>query len=315
MSVGFGAKAILKYGWSGEAKNKVFGQGQTITSFDRENNIEGLYTLGIRNWNYHVAKQYAVRIGVEWILSNPWIFKAILGKGETSGTSPPYTHTFTAPDPESDGEIASIDIVSYIPDQGLTTITNAKVATCRIAATQSEPARMACDLIGTSDSLGAVGTDFIADTFEPYTFAQAELKYYSGGSYVTVGYVRSIEINYSNELEVLYALGQRTPTKLIEKNLVIGGRMSIILNDNSNILKRFYGSVNSTAPETKVNAWNDIYLTFTKTANEYIEIKLGKIVLNTYSLPQSPTDVIVEDVEFVANTMTVTAKNDTSSIP
>ena len=68
------------YGTAGTA-NKVFGHGQKISSLERNNNIETIWGLGSRTAMVQLEKQFTGSFSVEFLMSNPYFFRYVLGNG------------------------------------------------------------------------------------------------------------------------------------------------------------------------------------------------------------------------------------------
>ena len=92
-----GAQVSLLYGWeryfdsvtnawtgtygTAGTENKVFGHGQKISSLERNNNIETIWGLGSRTAQVELEKQFTGSFSVEFLLSNPYFFRYVLGNG------------------------------------------------------------------------------------------------------------------------------------------------------------------------------------------------------------------------------------------
>ena len=63
--------------------DKVFGQGQKISSLERNNNVEVIYALGQRGGVSTQEKHFTGSISIEASLANPYIFRAVLGNSGT----------------------------------------------------------------------------------------------------------------------------------------------------------------------------------------------------------------------------------------
>ena len=92
-----------KYGWEtvygtvSGTLDKTMGQGIKITTLQRKNNTEAVYTTGKRNAQKLIPKKYEGLISMEFALANPWFLKAVFGTVTSTGTNP-TTHTFTESD-------------------------------------------------------------------------------------------------------------------------------------------------------------------------------------------------------------------------
>lgn len=75
--------------------DKVFGHGAKISNLERNNNLESIYGLGTRTAQIQLEKQFIGSLSVEYILSNPWIFRYILGNAYQIGASATPTDVIT----------------------------------------------------------------------------------------------------------------------------------------------------------------------------------------------------------------------------
>ena len=85
----------LTYGWEttyGTAitsSNKTFGHGTRVTGLNRRNNMEKVFSQGYRVAQKIVPKRFEGSISVEFVLSNPWFFRAVQGAAATDGGATP----------------------------------------------------------------------------------------------------------------------------------------------------------------------------------------------------------------------------------
>ena len=82
-----GANSYVRYGWQsafGTAANdsaldKPFGINQRLTNWSLSNSPKDLATLGQVELDDYAYGQQTGSAGVDFVLSNPWIFRAIYG--------------------------------------------------------------------------------------------------------------------------------------------------------------------------------------------------------------------------------------------
>jgi hypothetical protein len=91
-----GASSYIRYGWEttfgaspgDSALDKAFGLNARLTSWDLSNRPKDLPTLGQVEVKDYAYGQQNGSMGVDFVLSNPWIFGSIYGEPAETGTSP-----------------------------------------------------------------------------------------------------------------------------------------------------------------------------------------------------------------------------------
>ncbi len=94
-----GAQSYIKYGYEstygGSATtDKKFGLNDRLSSWSLTHNRIDLPALNQVTYESYAYGQQAGEIGVDFVLSNPWILGAFFGAPSTTGSSNPYTHTY-----------------------------------------------------------------------------------------------------------------------------------------------------------------------------------------------------------------------------
>jgi hypothetical protein len=82
------------YKTTAESIWKNFGHDLKITSLELNNNV--IKNFGIGNWEAAsmVGGAFGGKIGIDFVLGDPWIFSALTGNIATSSGGGPYTHKF-----------------------------------------------------------------------------------------------------------------------------------------------------------------------------------------------------------------------------
>jgi len=304
--------------------DKAFGHAQVLTDASATQNIEGLFTLGQRTFATSVAKMYDVTLGVEAILANPWVFKLLLGNMSTTGAGP-YEHTFTMANtlPTFTTKITN-DALAY-----LRTFGNCKINSMTMTFTAGEPVRMRFEIFSSTGNMDAYSGSKISAVVEsksPYVTQGLTLLIAGGTSYRRFN---TLEFTVSNNLEKVPVLQSRYPEYLVEKNFVVTGRLSGLQVD-SDFLQYFYGDATAMVPQANPASVGPIEIDLQNTTPlagggyEQIKIYIGKtapstvgngVYLNTHNMPMNPTEVINEDMDFIADSMCAWAKNDNSTMP
>ena len=91
-----GASSYIRYGWEttfGAAPtlstlDKAFGLNARLTNWSLTNSPKDLPTLGQVEVKDYAFGQQTGSMGVDIVLSNPWIFGAIYGEPTRTGSSP-----------------------------------------------------------------------------------------------------------------------------------------------------------------------------------------------------------------------------------
>ena len=305
----------LNYGWETSfaavttSADKVFGHGVKVSSLLRKNNIEKIYGLGSRDAQKLIPKNYEGTISVDFVLANPWFFRAVLGTVSSTGTAP-ATHTYTTantiPSFTIDNEI-STDTASRAKLLGC------KANTMRLTASPGELARVSLDISFATETHGSTTTAAVAETFDLFTFAHGELQIDSA----TVADVQNIELTFGNEPEHMYGEATRFATESVIKKTEISAKATLAFEDSATLLELLYGG--STGPVAAPAETADLSLTFTNSltgsSERTIVVTITGIQLDEHNLPQDPTVVIVEDATMFGRTIGVVAENGTQTSP
>ena len=143
--------------------------------------------FGLRHYHFKPCNTF-----VDFILSNPWLFKSVYGTASTSGLSAPYTHTFPH---ASNGQPKTVTTFSTeVGFAGETENISRKLLGCILTSFSISTA--VDDLVNCSaditfgnegDATTSLDATPAADDINfPYTFAHGALKWYNGSSLTTV---------------------------------------------------------------------------------------------------------------------------------
>ncbi len=310
--VNYGWEAV--YGTQTTTKDKVFGHGVRITSLTRRNNMESVFGLGARNAQKLKEKQYEGAISVEFDLSNPWFFRGVLGAAPTTAGGGPYTHTWA----ESD-TVVSMTLENNISneDKSVAALLGCKVATCVITAAVGELVKVRLDMIYSGESHDNTTAAIVAESFELFTFAHGTLELPNG---TTIAQIQNAELTISNNLEMVYGLGDRTGQNLSPKQRTYTARVSLPFEDEETFLENMtYGQASGPVTTTSITETATMELTFT---NGLTGINLRNVILlftgvqlDEHNLPQDPTAIFIEDVSLVMRSLALTSVNNTSAAP
>ena len=164
-------------------------------------------------------------------------------------------------------------------------------------------------------------TAYISQTMEDedvFTFAHGALKVYAAGAWTTLSVVQNCEISINPNPEILYGLGSRKGVDMAGKQFEYDISASMMFQDTASLQELFYTGVAASIGPGNVSA---IALELNLdngqagTANRDVTFQFANVKIDTDSLPQDPTAVIMEDVSMKATTMSVWGTNNTAAIP
>lgn len=309
--------SFVHYGWEttfGTAtttSDKTFGHGIRVTTLNRKNNIEPLFTCGARNAQKLIAKKFEGAATIEFALANPWWFRAVMGTVTSTGTNP-TTHTFTETD-----TIPSITIANEVSTDtaSIAKLLGCKVVNCVITAAVGEIARGRLDFVYANESHSATTTSQVSESLDVFTFAHGALELPNG---TTIAEVQNAEITIANNPEMMWGLGSRLGQQCPVKNREYSARATIAMEASATLLEKLYGG--ASGPEaTDVDETATMELVFdngqTSANQRQISLLFTGVQLNEHNMPQDPTTAIMEDVPFTMRSVVLTAKNATTVAP
>lgn len=306
----------LTYGWEASyatvtsTADKVFGEGQKISNLTRRNNIEKVFACGSRNAQKQVAKAYEGSISVESNLANPWFFRALLGAHTTTGAGP-YTHTFSEAD-----EIESISIFNNVQSDtaSVSKLLGCKIATCTLNNSVGELTRVKLDMAYANETLTSTTTSKVSESFDLYTFAQATLELPTSS---TLALIQNCELTIANNPEMLWGLGSRFGQAQPVKQREYSCRIGQAFQSSSDLLTKLYGA--STGANSTVSEAATLKFTYTNgltsTNARSITLTFTGVQIDEESMPQDPTQAIIEDVTLTMRSLSCVAIDNTSTIP
>lgn len=313
-----GGSAYLKYGWesgfgSGATIDKKFGLQDSLSSWSLTNNRQDLAALNQVTYNDYAYGTQAGSFSVDFVLSNPWIFRAFLGSPSVASSVFTYPHA-TNGHPKSpqtfstevgfDG--SSSDIVrtlkGCVADSMSISTSVGQTANCSLSATYGiEDAP--------SSTLGSAPTK--PTVAFPYTFAHAQLTW--SGS--VLGQVQDVSINIAQGSTLLYGLNSHQAVDAYRQVLDITGSFRMAVQ-NTTLLTNMLDQIK--APDSgykeTVGGSPELKLTFTKGTNEYIQITGTGLAPTDLSYDGfRPNEPIFESVNWRIKDLTIVAKNSQTS--
>lgn len=308
----------LTYGWETSYAavsadiDKTFGHGGRVTNLTRRNNIEKVFSQGYRNAQKLVAKKFEGAITSEFVLANPWFFEGVMGSETSSGTDP-YTHYFN----ESDS------IPSFTIENNLSTaavrrakLLGCKVATCTVTAAVNELVRVRLDTpYGQEDFVTSTSAP-VAETFDLFTFAHGSVEAPNG---TTLAMIQNAECVIGNNPEMVAGLGSRFTQDAPVKNRDYSGSVTQALQASVDLLEKFYGQATGGPSDPDLDEVATMEMNFTNgltgTNERSIAMLFTGVQFDEESMPQDPTQVIMEDVSIMMRSLQITAINSTQTAP
>lgn len=294
------------YGTVAGSFPRPFGQGTKI-SINRRNNMERIFGLGARNASANVAKKYEGTATVDFLLGAgqtaiahggaSWL-RAVLGAVPTDAGVGPYTHTYAESNTITSFSIANateLGDADYV-----SALIGCKVQSCKLTAAVDEVARVTLECPYRTETLATTGIgSVVTPTEEPLTFAQGTLSVAG----TTVGYVQSVDLTITNNVEMIWGLGSRYSTAGPAKTRTYDFKMSVVFSNVALLLEKFFGkaaSIDADDLATLNPAGVACVLTFTNggasTALRSIVLTFANLYLNEHSLPLDVNEVVKEDV-------------------
>jgi hypothetical protein len=233
MTARTGAFAYARYGWESTFKagaatrDKVFGRGQRVSSITRNENPEKVYELGARPAPLIVYKAFEGSASFDFFVSNPWLFKAVMGNVSTTGTGP-YTHTYTVAKLPVTMEIE----VGFQGSGGnvVRLLRGAVTNTFTLTAAVNEIVRGRLDVLYADEVVTTTLGSAIVDSFEPFTFAHGTLEIPAG---TVVAEVQSFDITIANNAMLVWGLGDIKASSAVWQAFDPTGRISVTMKDSS----------------------------------------------------------------------------------
>ncbi len=155
----------------------------------------------------------------------------------------------------------------------------------------------------------------VASTFNPYTFAYGNL-YLPGSGTSAMAAVQSCDISITPNLSLIYGLGSRSATTYSEQAFDYSISASMFFQSKNDFQALFMDGTTTypvTGPASTV-AQNGLVLHFNDGTNSIV-YSFGGVKIDTTNLPQSPDAPIFEDISMKARTLTIYARNTTSTSP
>ncbi len=316
-----GSEARIAYGWettfnTAGTVNKAFSQGVRVPTYDIDNDPEYIYAIGSQDVQRSIAKTFKGTWGVEFIYSDPWWLRAILGGAPITTGSAPYVHTWTAAASGISNQQTSLSIqygfdLATDSDQTMTgCIANNASISCNVG----DPIKVSLDgwYSGIDKDTALLGQ--VAPVEQPFTFANGTFEF---PTETTINDVQSVELNWTRNNDPIYAIGSRYPQNNVPKAREWNIRVSSTYEQDSDFWDKLLGASDGTSA-TPTTEMFGCALTLTNggvgSAMRAITISFGPTFLAKGSLPSSPEELVKTDFDMRAHTISsVVVRNATAA--
>jgi hypothetical protein len=303
MTARTGAFAYAKYGWESTFKggattrDKVFGRGQRVSSITRNENPEKVYELGDRPAKLIVYKGFEGSASFDFFVSNPWIFRAVMGNVSTTGTGP-YTHTYTVAKLPPSMEIE----VGFQGSGGnvVRLLRGAVASTFSLTASVNEIVRGRMDVLYADEVITTTLGSAIVDVFEPFTFAHGTLEVPVGN---VIAEVQSFDMTIANNALLVWGLGDIKASSAVWQAFDPTGRISVTMKDAS-----FLNRLRTTDTNGR------LVLNFNP--NHQIIFNFDGVGYGEHTVGYEPNALVVEEVPILLRSLTsIQAINNVATHP
>ena len=305
-----GTEARINYGWettfnTAGTVNKAFSQGVRVNTYDIDQDPEHIYALGSQDVQKSIAKTFKGSWGVEFIYSDPWWLRSILGGVPVSSGATPYVHTWTIENYGISTQQTSMSLqygfdLATDSDQ---TLTGCIANNCSISCSVGEPIKVSLDGWYSGIDKDTALLAQVAPVEEPMTFAQGTFEFPKGTSITDV---QSVELSWTRNNDPVYAIGSRYPQTNVPKAREWNISVSSTYEQDSDFWDTLIGaSGGTTATPTTAMAGCGLVLTNGETGASMraLAISFGPTFLAKGSLPSSPEELVKTDFDMRAHTI------------
>lgn len=323
-----GAHGYIQYAWESSfatdpgasAYTKPFGLQQSVGAITLNNSRKDIRKLNQVEREAFAYGQQSGSVSVDFVLSNPWLFKALYGDATTTGSSAPYTHTF------ENAPKTCTTFTTEVGFAGETENISRKMLGCILSGFSINTAvddlvNVTADITFGSegDATQTLDSSPAADDINfPYTFAHGSLKWYNGSSLATVAEVQSVSTTFTQNANLLYAVGSHKATATYRQGFDINGTFQTSWKDND-ILQQLIDQID-TPPSSEIHSGSNaaLELKFTNggsgSAEKSITITLHGVTIDTHTVDGIvPVDPVFQTINFEARGASVVAVNSTAT--
>ncbi len=333
-----GASSYVRYDWEDTFGTAAF-NNSTHKAFGLNARL-GTWTLGhspkeLPRLNQVEVAQYAYgqqngSLSVDFVLSNPWIFRALYGAQATTGSGP-YVHTWGTTGDVSGAKTVtpfSVEIGFASESENIVrTATGCILNSLSIGATIDGTIDCSADIAYGNEADNSTTYHSAPPTDDvnfPYTFAHGELRWYGDDAADTdangsvIAQLQSANITFSQNPTLLYTVGSHKAVASYRRVFDITGNFNASWVNNKKLLQLLdqieKPLTKSFIREGVAGASVDAILTFdnggTGTAKKSITIKLSGVRPDSISIDGIvPVEPVFETINWRAKTASVIADN------
>ena len=329
-----GAHGTLKYGeessfGGGATATRPFGLQQAINSLSFKNNqiaLTQLNSIEVQSFAYGKNEGSG---SVDFVLSSPWIFDAILGGVDTSGSSSNYSHIWDSDSTNLTADNTGIKVPkSFDIEVGFDSKTSTDVVRhCKgsvfssldIKSSIGETVTGALDFIyGVTDTITtSIGSPIADGVAFPYTFAHARLQIPDSTAVESgttnrnanlIAELQDFDISFTSNTELLYEQGSANAVGGFRKLFEMTGKFNASFIDKTQLQRVFDRTELATLTVQFTNG-------LTGTSEKQILLEFSGVGLSEHSLSIVPNEPVFEDLTFQMRNVKVTASNSVATVP
>ncbi len=317
-----GAHGTLKYGeessfGGGATATRPFGLQQAINSLSFKNNQIALTQLNNIEVDSYAYGKNEGSGSIDFVLSSPWVFDAILGGVDTSGSSSNYSHIWDSNSGNLTADNTGIaSPKSFDIEVGFDTKTSTDVvrhlkgtlfSSLNIKSSIGETVTGALDFIyGKVDTITTSIGSPIADGVDfPYTFSHASIELLDG---TTIAEVQDFDISFTSNTELLYEQGSANAVGGFRKLFEMTGKFNASFIDKTQLQRVFDRTELATLTVEFTNGLSG-------TSEKAIKVEFAGVGLSEHSLSIVPNEPVFEDLTFQMRNVKVTANNSVATVP
>jgi hypothetical protein len=267
----------------------AFGRNVDI-SISRNQNKERAYSVGDRNAEATVTKNFSGSATINGTMSNAYWLLGVLGKVTDGGSVGAYTHTYTEENRQP--TITIKRVMSFGDTEGTETLIGGVINSCTITSAVNEAVRFSLEVPYRYEADPDETTEiaYVVDSEDIFTFAGAKIEAPSGEELVGI---ENFEIAFNNNAEMSYGLSSRYAEAVVSKNREYNVSYTAKIKDYIQ-LKAFLSTSEIAT----------LRMEFVNGSGDNLELNFAEFHMNEDTLPTNPTEIIKEDCSGWAHSCT-----------
>lgn len=296
-----------------DTDNKPFGSDATYTTLEGSNNAVRAFDPNSREAREVIEQMFEGRFTVEFTMTNPWWIRGVIDEASTTGSSAPYTHSFSGTVPESMRIVIGNENTGNERE-----LLGFVVASATVRTDVRGMAKVTLDGAYADESFSSPGAGSLTAqpsvNERPFTFAEASLQ--RGGS--TLSLIQTVSLTISNNTDIIPELGTRVGVDYAPKIRAADISYGDVVEDKDE-LERMYGSSGATSPQSDVEVDADAVLKYdngdTGSSKNLIKFTVTDLFPDSYSRSGGgdPSADLEGDLSEVGVTVSAVAENSSSS--